>query len=230
MPISRRHLPLALVALVACRDSSTPPPESPVETSTAITVSGIDSMIGLLNLGGPVADGSGLLALPLQLRAAPSSTADTIVTVTRWVDLIAEEIDYEVPAVVVWRDANPWYLVSTHDSVRGWIELPDGGSVTLIPQLFENRLTYLTPAWDGRLFAAPDSSAEVTRAGGRDGDSEASVEVRESRMVDGTLWLRVALHDRSPCEGTTPPRYVADGWVKAWTGARNTVWYYSRGC
>jgi len=230
MPAISRYLPLTLVALAACGDSSVPPPEMPVETTTALTVSGIDSMIGLLNLGGPAADGSGLLALPLQLRAAPSATADTIVTVTRWVDVVAEEIDYEVPAVVVWRNANPWFLVSTHDSVRGWIELPEGGSVTLIPELFQNRLTYLTPAWDGQLFAAPSPTAALTRPVARDVDGETSVEVRESKVVDGTLWLRVAVHDRSPCEGTTPPRYIADGWVKAWTGARNTVWYYSRGC
>lgn len=228
--LTSARLPLALLALAGCRDAPIPATPPPVTTTTPITVGGRDSILGLLNPGGPQADGTGILALPLQLRAAPYPEADTLVTVTRWQDVIAEEIDYEVPALTIWRAAAPWYLVSTQDSVRGWIELPEGGQVTLIPELLNDRLTYLTPAWDGQIHVAPDFSAATTRPGITDADGEVSVEVRESRTVDGRLWLRVALHDRSPCEGTTPPKNVADGWVPAWTGGQTTVWYYSRGC
>ncbi len=223
---------LVLLALTAagCRDQPDPAPPGPVPTSRPLTVTGIDSVLGMLDLGGPAADGSGIIPLPLNLRAAPQSGADTLVTVTRWQDVMAEEIGYESPALVVLRAADPWYLVSTHDSIKGWIELPEGGKVELIPELLDNRLTYLTAAWDGEIHAAPDPGSATSRPGIRDSTSVVSVEVRESRNIAGTLWLRVALHDRSPCFGTAPPRNIADGWVRAWTAGKPTVWYHSRGC
>jgi hypothetical protein len=177
-----------------------------------------------------VIDGSGLLPEPLQLRAAPSDSSDTLVTITRWQDVIAEEIGYEEPAIAVWRVAHPWYLVAANDSLRGWIRIPDGASVVPLADLLMERLAYLTGAWDGTLSATPGRGTPVAVVGVTRDDGEASVSVQGARMVGDTLWVHVQVHDQSPCESTGDPKVIGDGWVRAWTSGKPTVWYYSRGC
>jgi hypothetical protein len=219
-----------LTLVVACgqRDADAPPP--PVATTAPLTVSGPDSVLGMLVLEQP-ADGSGLLPGPLQLRAAPSDEADTVVTVTRWQDVLAEEVGYEEVALVVWRIAEPWYLIATRDTVRGWVRRPDSSTVVPLAELLPNRLSYLTRAWDGTVRAAPGTGV-ATRVEGmaRDEAGETPADVHEARLVEGALWLRVSVFDQSPCEGVTPPRAVATGWIPAYTGGAVTSWYYSRGC
>ena len=85
------HIRWSVIAAMACAigcgtEEPPPPPAPPLATAPPLTVSGPDSLLGLLRLG-TVADGSGLLPGPMQLRAAPSDSADTLVTVTRWQDV-----------------------------------------------------------------------------------------------------------------------------------------------
>lgn len=204
-----------------------PPP--PVATSTPIRVSGPDSIVAMMAFE-QMADGSGLLPAPLHLRAAPSDSADILATVTRWQDMLSEEVGYEEPGLTVWRLAPPWYLVATRDTIRGWIALPDSARVISLGELFLERLTYLTPAWDGTVRATPAATAATTVTGTMRDDGEAPVTVHESRLVANRLWLRVSVYDQSPCESLGTPAVVATGWVPAWTGGQPTVWYYSRGC
>jgi hypothetical protein len=224
----------SLLAAVACvigcsTEEPPPPPASPVSTTPPLTVTGPDSLLGMLRLG-VVADGSGLLPGPLQLRAAPSDSADTLVTVTRWQDVLAEEIAYEEPAIVVWRVAHPWYLVAARDSVRGWIRIPDGATMVPLTELLKDRLAYLTGAWDGTLHSTPGAGTGVAVVGVTRDEGEASASIEETRLVGETLWVHVQVHDQSPCESDGDPKVIGDGWVKAWTGGKPTVWYYSRGC
>jgi hypothetical protein len=179
---------------------------------------------------GTVADGSGLLPGPLQLRAAPSDSADTLVTITRWQDVLSEEIAYEEPAVVVWRVAHPWYLVATRDSVGGWIRIPDGATMVPMADLLKDRLAYLTAAWNGSLHAAPGDAVSRSVDGVVRDDGETSANVLDTRLVGDTLWVQVQVHDESPCTSTADPKVIGEGWVRAWTGGKPTVWYYSRGC
>lgn len=230
MPSTSRTIAcVALAGLLGCRAEPVPPPAPPVTTTTPLTVSGPDSLLGMLRLG-VIADGSGLLPGPIQLRAAPSDSADTLVTVTRWQDVLAEEIGYEEPAIVVWRVALPWVLIATRDSLRGWIRAPDGSSIVLMPELLKDRLSYLTGVWDGTLFGTPGVGNATAVVGVTRDEGEASADVSETRMVGDTLWVHVQVHDQSPCNATGDPKVIADGWVKAWTGGKPTVWYYSRGC
>lgn len=219
----------ALVLAAACRSEQSPPPAPPVTTTSPLTVSGPDSLIGMLRLGATV-DGSGLLPGPLHLRAAPSDSADTLVTLTRWQDVLAEEIGYEEPAIVVWRVAHPWYLVAAGDSVRGWIPIPEGATMVSMADLLVDRLSYLTSAWNGTLFPSPGAPTAAAVVGVSRDHGEVSADVKATRLVGDTLWVHLQVHDQSPCESTGDPKVIAEGWVRAWTGGKPTVWYYSRGC
>ena len=200
----------------------------PIDTTVPITVSRSDSTLGLLRLG-VVADGSGLLPGPIDLRAEPIANSAMLVTVTRWSDLMAEEIAYEEPALIVYRVDRPWVLVSTRDHVRGWIKIPDGAAMVPLAELLPERLTYLTEEWDGRLHGEP-GSMEFTEPAPQSGAGRPSINVTETREIAGALWLRVELLADSPCEGNTPPAVVAEGWIPAWLSGQPTAWYYSRGC
>lgn len=217
--------------LAACRgEVPEPPAPPPVTTASPLTVSGPDSLLGLLKLGGATADGSGLLPGPMQLRAAPDDQADLVVTITRWQDLVAEEIGYEEPAVAVWRVSQPWYLVATSDSVFGWYRAPSDAAMVPLAELLGNTLTYLTNDWDGRLHASPDASSASSAVSVAREDGEASVKLLDTATVAGNLWFKVAVHEESPCTGSFPPKVIAEGWVPAWNGGKLNVWYYSRGC
>ncbi len=229
MRIHLRSSLAGLLLLVACRDQAAVPPAAPVAIAPPLTVTGPDSVLGVLRLG-VTADGSGLLPAPIQLRAAPSDSADTLVTVTRWQDVLAEEIGYEEPAITVWRVAHPWYLIAANDSVRGWIRIPDDAAMVPRAELPTARLASLTGAWDGTLYSSPGVGAPVAVVGVSRDNGEASAAVQETRMVGDTLWVHVAVHDQSPCESAGDPAIIANGWVKAWTAGKPTVWYYSRGC
>lgn len=198
-------------------------------TSRALTVTGGDSLLGLMRLGA-TADGSGLLPTSLDLHGGPGDTAPVLTTVTRWSDLMAEEIGYEEPAIAVFRVAHPWYLVETRDSVLGWVRLPEGATVVPLVELLPDRLSYLTTAWDGRLHATPGAGDAVTVSGFTSDDGEVSAQVHEARHVGDALWLRVSVHRESPCETLGEVEVVAEGWIPAWTGGKPTAWYYSRGC
>ncbi|HRP08044.1 MAG TPA: hypothetical protein PLL69_06100 [Gemmatimonadales bacterium] len=225
------RLVLAALLVGACRAKAPTPAEPPpVATSSPLTVSGPDSLLGLLRLGGPPADGSGLLPGPMQLRAAPDDSADVLVTITRWQDLVAEEISYEEPAVAVFRAAVPWYLVAASDSVFGWYHAPEDATMVGVAELLPERLAYLTAAWDGTIHREPVAGSPIVGITVDRLHGEASIEVLETRMVEGGLWVRVAIHESSPCEGTVSPETIATGWVPAWSRGKLNVWYYSRGC
>jgi hypothetical protein len=62
------------------------------------------------------------------------------------------------------------------------------------------------------------------------GSQEQAASVLETATVGGTLWFRVEIFDRSPCE-TGFADVVLAGWIPAFGPAGEpTAWYYSRGC
>lgn len=200
-----------------------------VATAPPLAVTGGDSLLGLMRLG-TAADGSELLPVALDLRGGPGEAAPVLTTVTRWSDLVTEEIGYEEPAIAVFRVAHPWFLVATRDSVLGWARLPEGATVVPLVELLPDRLTYLTASWDGMVRASPAAGSPTAVTGIVRDHGEASAEVHEARQVGDALWLRVSVHRESPCEAAGEVDVVAGGWVPAWTNGKPTAWYYSRGC
>ncbi len=142
--------------------------------------------------------------------------------------LETREHGYEESSAAVYGVDERWLLVGLRDSGRAWLRRDLGEFLPLEPLLRE-RLTYLTDVWDGTLRFAPDSAAapqplpRPTRSG--DGPP---VRLLGTRMVNGALWLEIEVVDQV-CEGPEP-RAVAKGWIRAWSDAAPTVWFYSRGC
>ncbi len=203
---------------------------TPADTTAPFLVRGGDSLLAMMRLGAPPSDGSGLLPAPLDLHGGPSSNTPTVTTVTRWSDLVAEEVAYEEPAIAVYRIAHPWYLVATRDSVMGWMELPREATVVPLVELLPERLSYLTTAWDGRVFDTPASGAGHPVDGLVLDHGEASVRVLRARQINDALWIELQVHGVSPCESMGDPPILATGWVPLWTRGKPTVWFYSRGC
>ena len=136
---------------------------------------------------------------------------------------------YEEEAVTVYGVQDGWYLVGLRDGGREWLDARAAERYLPLEELVVNRLNWLTEAWDGRLRDTPDlqsPSSPAPRPEGR----ETPANVLEARRAGGTLWLRVEVLERSPCEGGTPP-VVASGWTPAWgPDGKPTAWFYSRGC
>ncbi len=232
VPVATVVLLLSAVAVWWTVGARTRLPHAAAVDSTPIArpiaVGGGDSLLAMMNFDTPP-DGTGLLPEPLDLRGGPSAASPVLVTVTRWSDLEAAETGYEEPSISIYRIADPWYLVSTRDSIMGWVHRPDGATVVPLADLLTDRLTYLTAAWDGMLHDTPGAAGHPVEGLVLD-HGEASVAVLGTRTVHGAEWVHVAVHQHSPCESATDPTVLATGWVPMWTGARPTVWYYSRGC
>lgn len=185
-----------------------------------------DSIVGLLTLAGIAEPGDRLRPL-VELRVEPDAGSEVRFVVQRLDELEYRESGYEEPAAVVLGVSGDWLLLTLPDGGTGWTLPPEGSAFAALEALVVNRLNYLTGAWSRRVSAAPGGPS--TPVGGIDpGARETSAEVHEAREVDGTLWLRVTIHEFSPCEGD-PPR-VATGWVPAWTDGEPTAWFHSRGC
>jgi hypothetical protein len=185
-----------------------------------------DSIVGLLTIDG-VDEPIGQLRPALELRAGPRPSSAILFVAQRFDELEYRELGYEQPAAVVRGVSGDWLLLAVADGALGWTLPPEGSAFTPMAELVIARLNYLTTAWDRRVAATPGGSR--TRVSGIDPDApETSAEVHETREVASALWLRVTVHEFSPCEGDPP--VVASGWVPAWTGGEPTAWYHSRGC
>jgi hypothetical protein len=141
------------------------------------------------------------------------------------------EHGYEEVSVTVYRRQDEWYLVGLSDGGRAWVSERRIGAYYPFSELIVNRLNYLTKGWDSLVRSAPSLEAPATPVPfvNRE-DDEVPANVVETSQAGGTLWLRVEVWDRSPCEGEDP-RVIATGWIPAWApNGKPTAWFYSRGC
>jgi hypothetical protein len=211
-----------------------------------------ERVIGLLALPGIFGSGAcdRFTPRPVELRAAPQGrTVGAVVVVTPWThhanggcegltvgvqeagtaqvqQLPTMEYAYEEPgAVVLERRAN-WYRVRT-DSGSAWLEVPAPQGFYSLERLFEDHLTYLTRAWDGKVVASPGSAARVAKIPTPAPDQP--VRVRRASRDRSGLWFLVDIMS-SVCEGVEPT-VLDQGWVPAYDkAAETTIWFHSRGC
>jgi hypothetical protein len=151
-------------------------------------------------------------------------------------ELQTEEIGYEVPAAIVYERSGNWFRIAL-DAGSGWIQVEDPGRFTAYPDLVtsDERLSYLTDTWDGRLFRAPEPAAaliELPAAWRRLIGSQISfVRVMETQNRNGELWFRILLTGKEACVDAPEDLPEMEGWIPGYAAGNNRmVWFSSRGC
>jgi hypothetical protein len=139
---------------------------------------------------------------------------------------------YEERAVAVYGIRGPWYLVGRPGGGRSWLDARVTGRFFPLDELLVDRLNYLTTAWDRSVRATPGLNAPAQQLALPAGSGEeVPADVLESRRAGGTLWLRVSVLGKSPCDGGQAPPVLATGWIPAWgAGGKPAAWFFSRGC
>ena len=142
------------------------------------------------------------------------------------------EFDYEQPGAVVLGRQDGWYHVQLRDG-SGWIAPGRAGEFHGYAVLVANSLSYLEARWDGRLWSAPNRSADaqfMSYVWRNHMDAVLPIEILETVLQDDGIWFRLALVWPHLCNGDEP-KTIATGWVPGYVpdGAPN-LWFHSRGC
>jgi hypothetical protein len=211
-----------------------------------------ERIIGLLALpaiwGGSICDP--FTPLPVALRSAPRGrSVASVVVVTPMTyyahggceglevgvqvpgaaahqRLPTKEYAYEQPGAIVLERRDNWYRVRL-SSGSAWLESSATEGFYSLERLFEDRLTYLTDAWNGRVAASPGTSDRPAKIPSVAPNKP--IRVRQAAAGPNGSWFLVDILS-SQCEGVDPT-VVDQGWVPAYgTGDETTIWIYSRGC
>lgn len=124
----------------------------------------------------------------------------------------------------------PWYRIRmVGTDTYGWLTEHPEFEFHGITSLVTNSLSYLTSAWDKRVYSDPRKleSASILDVAGE----EIPIEVASSANIDGNLWLLVVVLSESQCSSAYPAAVVGSGWVPvASSSGKLNTWFYSRGC
>lgn len=163
--------------------------------------------------------GGGCAGLEVGVRAPRSATVQPLPTM---------EYAYEEPGAVVLERRGQWFRVRLERG-SAWLEASAQDEFYGLERLFEDELTYLTPAWDGTVSASPGAARRSVRLAGF--AAEQPVRVRRASREAGQLWFLIDIMSHTICDGDGEPTVVEQGWVPAHGKANETtIWFYSRGC
>ena len=143
-------------------------------------------------------------------------------------DLPTLEYGYETPGAVVLDQQDDWFKIRLAEG-EAWIRGSSENRFMAIEDLLASNLTYIAEPDGKGLSSIPGStdrpiSTDLLSTG-------RSVQLLDSRSMNGELWLKVAVHAHSPCDSAEEPVTVAEGWLPAHTQTGvPIVWFYSRGC
>lgn len=133
------------------------------------------------------------------------------------------EYAYEEPGFILLEQSGAFARIRL-DQGDGWIRTEDGGDVYPYEDLVQ-ALPQMSRAWDGRLYRTPGGTAKKPA-----GHTDGSVQILDSRRVNGALWFKVRLLDHSPCSGDDPST-AGNGWIPAYNDDGDPLVDYSpRGC
>jgi hypothetical protein len=205
---------------------------------------GSQAMLGLLELPGifgPPEQGGVVPAhdpRPLAVYAEPDAERAPMARPIEMAHFEHREYTYEGAAAVVYARRPGWFAIGLRGLAwpRGWIRADEAGQFHDIADLLRFHLSYLNAHWDGHLWSAPVGGLRTTEPSMRvaghtaDASDQHPMQVLETRVVAGGLWLRIETFDESPCNVDTPA--VLDrGWIPAFSASGALVaGYYSRGC
>ncbi|NGX16377.1 hypothetical protein [Wenzhouxiangella sp. XN24] len=211
--VSQQLNALAGLAVLGEVAAAQPDPTDPDNTT----------LVGLLDVSGFSHAGHA------RLLESPARDAPIILQPEGYADLQSREVDYEVPAAVVYAHVDGWYKLRTADGVFGWLPPDYAGTFFPYADLLVRRLAYVSLPWHGFVWPAPGAGLPL-RMLPPEGKHEQPVEVLETQIVGGSPWFRVNLMTTSPCEGGESARGTG-GWVPAYReDGTPLAWFYSRGC
>lgn len=165
----------------------------------------------------------------LRLYTRPDSTSDVLAVISSPQVIDDAEYGYEEAGTLVYGRERGYFLIRTSRGL-GWLSPHDAGNFHPLEMLLTEGLTYLTPAWDGFVHAAPGSVKGI-RVPQRRPYTGDDVRVIGFRKLTGRFWVEIEVISHSVCESNEPPTVKARGWITAHneTGAPR-VWFSSRGC
>jgi hypothetical protein len=206
--------------------------ETPVRDTLLIGLVEVPALFGVLEPDKPVPTLPNRVR-PINLRAKPSLDSDVVFRVETPESIEAHEHGYEHLSAVVYAIRDGWYLVSYAVKDRqgkGWLSAVDAGQYRSLAELLKNGLAYLTPEWDGRLFAFPMEDARAQNLS--NGKQDPDIIVADDRQDDdGRDWFLVIVLGHGRCGALGYPPVVAAGWVPGHSRqGKLQAWFYSRGC
>ena len=170
----------------------------------------------------------------VKLYEKPSYESNEAVIVKNWRQIVFVEHGYEQVSAVVFQrvlEGGPWYKVryAIGDCKgTGWLSPRDAGKHRTFFEIIHKSLSYMTDAWDHRLYKSPNPNAPFEILSTPMDRSDASV--ASVANIDGEEWLLVVIQDGTVC-GDGPRTVLGAGWVPAYSkSGKITAWYHSRGC
>ena len=169
---------------------------------------------------------------PVTLYTEPRQESSLAIIIQDRRELDSREHDYEKASAAVYGvSSGYWHRLRYEVNGQqgyGWLRPEDAAIFKdLHSFLYSASMTYLTNAWDGRMFKQPNkdsASSSIGNAGRNQGARIIDIHYRGTEP-----WYLVALVSEY-CTGE-PLNVIGTGWVPAYSEAGgNTVWYYSRGC
>lgn len=147
-------------------------------------------------------------------------------------ELPTDESGYETPAAIVYQRADLWFRIALQRG-SAWVVRDEPGDFLPYPELLEDRLSYLRPGWDGRLWDTPGAAGTATPlppGWTRHVKQDVPIECLGSRRVSDEVWIQVRLVTER-CGESLEEVSPVSGWVPAYRPSdAPAAWFYSRGC
>jgi len=217
-PIAARDRVLGLLSLPQVFGTEVCQPFMPIDVAL-YEEAGSFKPIGRISVDRPwrFHPNGGCDGLAVKVHRADSTAADELPTL---------EFSYEAPGAIVLQRKEAWFRIRLAGGAA-WIHATEQNVFHPLEELLAENLAYVANPDGAGLAAAPgaDRSAAADLL-----TADRPVDVLQSQRVGDELWLRVAIQNRSLCEGEDPTT-IAEGWLPAHTSSGEPiVWFYSRGC
>jgi hypothetical protein len=195
----------------------------------------VPTLFGTVDPNGPPEQIRPAPVEPIPLYAAPGSS-EVLARASRVEDLESREFGYEQLGALTYDGRRGWHLVRARVDtgwILGWLAPTQAGRFHPLDSLLLGHLTYLTDAWDGRVFRDPGAEREATRLAPAPMGTRRHLIVRRITRRRDVPWLEVEVYTSWWCitPGDPPPVLMARGWIPAHAdNGQPNAWFYARGC
>lgn len=181
------------------------------------------SSIGVITLRVEQRQGAGNCAImQIVVRRSASGSVQPLPT---------QESGYEIPAAIVYQKSGSWFRIALQGGTA-WLKRDRDSDFQSYPELLPDKLGYLRPRWDGRLWHTAGSGAaiRIPSQWKQHLGEEIPIEFLGVRRVGGDTWMHIRVTTER-CGRTLAGVEAMTGWIPAYRESGQTsAWFYSRGC